>query len=559
MNQLELKETIASNICSYSVNADPVIAWDNDFKVLSIWKETYNYNQLTYQYASLLPASNFAYNIITQGPVYHTDANSINPTIYNDYYNNQINFHLAWEDSISSTNSKIYYERLYPYYDNITGKTNILFDNFTEVSYKSGYSGNYSPSITGVNGDDIKLVWIGSRENVAYGPGSQSLYTKKVLFKFKMNSYSWSNLYVYGDNVENVNINGAADTKYSFAWSQSTGSSFVNKYVSSNDNEIPATIITLSTTGRDIQVNNGATLNDMFANSFQSQSVPYSFSLSENLSGGLSKQTGLSIYKGREGVVVKDTAQFYFAVGDINLNGENIDFVDVDDTVDINNLQTLNNYLISQPFAVNDNSTLTYGVQYGITDSASSVVALSDGSTINFKVELVDNQTGEVIGLFDNVTYSQDNVFQYNNIGYQVDMTGIGNRTVRLKLLVNTDADCEYSLSKRYADEDMLGKSQRKKVKYQGSNAVTDYALEQNYPNPFNPSTKIKYQILRNGFVTLKVYDILGKEVATLVNKQQQSGRYEVNFNAENLASGVYLYRIKVNDYVNVKKMLLIK
>jgi len=83
--------------------------------------------------------------------------------------------------------------------------------------------------------------------------------------------------------------------------------------------------------------------------------------------------------------------------------------------------------------------------------------------------------------------------------------------------------------------------------------------LSQNYPNPFNPSTTIKYQIPRNGYVTLKVYDILGKEVAALVNQQQQSGRYEVNFNAQNLASGVYLYRIRVNDYVAVKKMLLLK
>ena len=86
-----------------------------------------------------------------------------------------------------------------------------------------------------------------------------------------------------------------------------------------------------------------------------------------------------------------------------------------------------------------------------------------------------------------------------------------------------------------------------------------DFSLSQNYPNPFNPSTTIKYQIRENGFVTLKVYNILGKEVATLVNQQQQSGRYEVNFNATNLASGVYLYRLRVNDYVDVKKMLLLK
>lgn len=88
---------------------------------------------------------------------------------------------------------------------------------------------------------------------------------------------------------------------------------------------------------------------------------------------------------------------------------------------------------------------------------------------------------------------------------------------------------------------------------------VTDYSLRQNHPNPFNPLTTIKYQTSQNGFVTLKVYDILGKEIATLVNEEKPSGRYEVSFNASSFASGVYLYRLNVNDYVDVKKMILLK
>ncbi len=104
-----------------------------------------------------------------------------------------------------------------------------------------------------------------------------------------------------------------------------------------------------------------------------------------------------------------------------------------------------------------------------------------------------------------------------------------------------------------------IGKKGYQEVSFGGDLAVKEYALEQNYPNPFNPSTTLKYQIPQNGFVTLKVYDILGKEVATLVNVEKTSGRYEVYFNASSLASGVYLYRLNVNDYVNVKKMLLLK
>jgi len=85
------------------------------------------------------------------------------------------------------------------------------------------------------------------------------------------------------------------------------------------------------------------------------------------------------------------------------------------------------------------------------------------------------------------------------------------------------------------------------------------YHLSQNFPNPFNPATTIQYQLPKNGFVTLKIYDILGKEVADLVNDQKTQGRYSVNFDASRLASGVYIYQLRVNDYVSSKKMLLLK
>jgi hypothetical protein len=85
------------------------------------------------------------------------------------------------------------------------------------------------------------------------------------------------------------------------------------------------------------------------------------------------------------------------------------------------------------------------------------------------------------------------------------------------------------------------------------------YDLYQNYPNPFNPLTIIKYQIPEDGLVVLKIYDLLGKEVRTLVNQQRTAGIYELNFEAGSLASGVYLYRLQVNDYISTKKMMLLK
>jgi len=88
---------------------------------------------------------------------------------------------------------------------------------------------------------------------------------------------------------------------------------------------------------------------------------------------------------------------------------------------------------------------------------------------------------------------------------------------------------------------------------------VSDYELEQNYPNPFNPSTKIRYDISKTTFTTLKVYDVLGNEIETLVNEEKQAGTYEIPWYAENLPSGVYFYRLQAGSFVETKKMVLLR
>ena len=86
-----------------------------------------------------------------------------------------------------------------------------------------------------------------------------------------------------------------------------------------------------------------------------------------------------------------------------------------------------------------------------------------------------------------------------------------------------------------------------------------DFNLSQNYPNPFNPSTTIKYSIPNAGNISLKVYDVLGKEIATLVNEEKSSGNYEVEFNASNLTSGIYFYQLKAGNFIETKKMILLR
>ena len=105
-------------------------------------------------------------------------------------------------------------------------------------------------------------------------------------------------------------------------------------------------------------------------------------------------------------------------------------------------------------------------------------------------------------------------------------------------------------------------------LKVQGTTGISDeskyivpalYKLEQNYPNPFNPATTIKYLIPESGLVTLKVYDILGREIVTLVDDYKPAGKYKTEFNARSLPSGVYFYKIQAGSFVETKKMILLK
>jgi hypothetical protein len=90
-------------------------------------------------------------------------------------------------------------------------------------------------------------------------------------------------------------------------------------------------------------------------------------------------------------------------------------------------------------------------------------------------------------------------------------------------------------------------------------NTPEAFQLNQNYPNPFNPTTTLSFVIGHSSFVTLKVYDILGNEIATLINEEKQPGEYEVDFNGGNLPSGVYIYQLIAKNYISTRKMLLLK
>lgn len=168
-----------------------------------------------------------------------------------------------------------------------------------------------------------------------------------------------------------------------------------------------------------------------------------------------------------------------------------------------------------------------------------------------------------------------------NNMGFEVQRK-TSNDWQKLTFVDgngNTTKLSHYQYFDNFKDESFTGKlSYRlKQIDFDGTFEYSDvvnidvdftpdkYSLAQNYPNPFNPSTKIKYEIPQTSLVVLKVYDVIGNEVATLVNKEQAAGKYQVNFDAKNFSSGIYYYQIKVftpanvENFIQTKKMILLR
>ncbi|MFZ1520273.1 MAG: T9SS type A sorting domain-containing protein [Ignavibacteriaceae bacterium] len=176
----------------------------------------------------------------------------------------------------------------------------------------------------------------------------------------------------------------------------------------------------------------------------------------------------------------------------------------------------------------------------------------------------------------DDVTLNWTTATETNNSGFQVERRKtLEARSEEWENLgfVNGNGTTTETKSYSYNDENLsAGKYQYrlKQIDFDGTFEYSNiaeaeilpparFSLEQNYPNPFNPSTSIQYAIASKQFVQLKVFDILGKEITTLVNEEKSAGNHKIEFNASNLSSGIYYYKITAGEFVQTRKMILLK
>ncbi len=453
-------------------------------------------------------------------------------------------FHLVWQESDTQIR----------YYTMVIGNRTITPSNYEIVSSGSGYTKNYNPTITVMDNNIVRVGWVGYRFVKGINKRNKTEAIGTHIYNAvqrEKNTTGWSNVfYKLGSKVTTVNLNASEDDNTVFAWVESS-STKSGKYVINN-----STNYRTICNGIDyVQISNGEMVEEMKASTYKLDTTPYSIE-TEEIEDRVAKSSTNVYSIGREGIISKSGAEFFFVMGDIVLNDKQVGFKPISGKVDTNNYFT---YLESEKLEVNDKSTLSYTVLYGFVDSTEVAQVLKGDKNINFRVELVDAESNEILGIYDDVTYSEKNLYQYSNIAYRLNMAGIGQREVKLRLRIKENIGGKYTLGSLSSEEELLPKSYVKEISYEGALAIKAYSLKQNYPNPFNPTTTIEYQIAKPGRVELSVYDMLGRKVKTLVNGYKAKGRYSVKFSGEGLSSGVYIYRLRVNNYEKIRKMILLK
>ena len=527
----------------------PVVALGANNEVMIVWKRTilsgskneglyYKFGHISYDYHFWYSAGNLADMIDPLGN--EVNGGSWNPTIEvtkSVTYPARNVFHIAWQQP-SGSYSLIYYTKI------DVGTNNSLSSTIgvEDVSSGSGYPYNYAPSISLSTTNVVNVVWAA----MPYWYSSP----RKVFSRTR--TTGWSSYFgQYGNSVNSPSVAFYGSSSV-IAWSETNGSGYSDKFYKWGS------VRTANTTGRDLQIYSTTTLQDMRIVSHSRETLPYSFAQSSDLYN-LNKENPLAMCSGVQVVAAQEKTEFYFRIGDISLNGKNVAFKDMNLNA-INLSQSDLDYLMtSDVVTLGDADNLGYSIEYGATDTVKALSLLQNNKFISFNVELVDASNDALLYTLNDVKLNGNSSLGLSSESYNIDLSGLSGKQVYFKVKITNNLKPVYYASEIKSDAKVLAKSKTVSLNLSKSIVVKEYDLFQNYPNPFNPVTTINYQLPKSGSVTLKIFDILGNEVMTLVNEQKEMGRYTVQFDASSLASGMYVYQLRVNDYTSTKKMMLLK
>ena len=276
-------------------------------------------------------------------------------------------------------------------------------------------------------------------------------------------------------------------------------------------------------------------------------------------------------YGNIKGVINLNSTDYVFNLGPIIIQSGQQEIEEIEMNEEPPLLTTgveFNEYLASSPFTLHTGDTLILGTS-GFYKENKSVTF----EPIVYRVNLINAATNEIDReLFnDTINVEDENITEYYRGYVMGEIEGDLSCYVQIHVEGLEGKDAIYTLSGVYdGDEPTEGDNLaagRIFVDFGNSGGTSSivnikpstYNLAQNFPNPFNPTTTIRYSLPNDGLVQIKIYDLSGKEVINLVNENKVAGNYEVKFNGANLSSGIYFYRINAGEFVQTKRMVLIK
>ena len=526
----------------YSSDAYPVVTYGYTptNKLLVVWQmkssnPSFGSSDLHYWIGEF----NSSTNTIVEngsGAIANTDINSTKPSVViNRAAGYKEDYHLVWQQNGTSGSSVKYTKMVWD-----SQNENMIYSYYSEPSYNSGYASNFNPSIA-ITLNRPRVVWL-----------TENPYTYILEGNLRTGNLStWGTLtrfsYGSGYSVESINVN-ARNVDYGFVVGYAGDGQAVRYYK-------PSVNLVAQPTRYDnyVQLSNGVNYTDMAIQTFNTASAPYYFN-STTVDATLSKTSSANeAIKGREIVFNNGKSNLIFEVNNIKVDENAIDFVEIEDTTVTKSNEEAISLFETESFFLTDKSNFSFDVNYTLIDKENLE------EQFGFEYQLVDANTNLAIGVLEKIETSKLDSEEESSVSYTINTEGIGNKQVKLKLVVAKDVADNVAIISTFSTKSDLAKSSNKVISFDETLSITDYALEQNYPNPFNPSTIIKYQIPNDGLVTMKIYDITGQEVKTLVNESQTKGRYEINFDASNLSTGVYFYRLTSGSFTKSMKMLLIK
>ncbi|MCL4551047.1 MAG: T9SS type A sorting domain-containing protein [Bacteroidetes bacterium] len=519
------------SLSSYSYDTQPVIATYGSDGGLVVFKPT-STSPLRARNVKCTSISCTAGTVGTDFQISYSTANSVSPSLV---YNSQKMF-LAFQEG----SSEIRYVKL------SAGTDYEYVWETSLVSSGSPFTNNQSPSIS-VQAENPVVSWNGFNTPIP-----------SAVIKRKTGT-TWSNFNTFGSGtVRNTNNNSRRDGGEGsiIAWCDIYNA---NKFVKL-DNGTYSSILTLpvgSGNGQ-IQVSNGIGFSDMKAVAYQQPTsgiypvkfINYNFLTLQKING-----TGNMNY-GRMAIIHQNNKDFVYYLGDVKVDGKNIKFKPFVDSLNIENEEIMNDVMTTENFQLNPKSELAFSNLYYAFDNTD--YKESKSNEVANSIELVNTNGKKVKAEFNASNYEQSKLTD-DKTSFKVDCSNIEDGIYYLRVKSKPSGNATYYVNDMESEEPARLNKTFNEVKIADNALPTEFLLGDNYPNPFNPTTKISFSLPQKSQVKLKVFDVLGREIQILADGVYEAGKYEVEFNATNLPSGVYFYNLTTGTNSITKKMLLMK